>query len=125
MCTLGFKGRGYSPDFVRNYRVIHKTLNNDENTVITVTEYMDSICTACPHKLDETLCRSQHTISQLDMNHAKILKLSPGEKMTWKEAKVRIKENMTVAKFHKACSVCRWKKYGVCQKSLESLLHDG
>ncbi len=55
MCTLGFQGKGYSLDFVRNYRNIHKTLKEDENTLIEVVKYMtlekfDQACTGCDWK---------------------------------------------------------------------------
>jgi hypothetical protein len=123
MCTLGFRGKGYSLDFVRNYKNIANTLKQDENTLLEVAEYMDDICTPCPNKIDEIVCKSQEKILRLDKAHSEVLKLKPGEVMSWKDAKARIKNNMTLEKFDKACEGCDWKKYGVCEESLKELLN--
>jgi len=122
MCTLGFQGHGYSADFVRNYRKIAARLNSDENTPIEVVANMDDICTPCPNRLNEKLCKNQDKISQLDTRHQEVLKLKAGDVLSWKDAKIRIKQNMTIQKFDYACDGCSWKDYGICQKSLERLL---
>lgn len=122
MCTLSFRGKGYSLGFIKNYHKIVQKLAADENTLIEVVGNMDSICSACPNQMSETLCSSQSKITKLDSKHQEVLKLTPGEKLSWKEAKLRIREHMTVDKFHLACAECSWKRYGVCQDSLENLL---
>lgn len=121
MCTLGFRGKGYSADFVRNYKKIVQQLNNDDQTQIEVVEFMDSICSACPNKIDEIICKTQDKISKLDSAHAAALSLVPGDVFTWSEAKKRIKKYMSIEKFHTACQGCSWKEYGICQKALEDL----
>ena len=42
MCTLAFSGKGYSLGFIKNYKKIVQELNNNEDTLIEVVEYMDS-----------------------------------------------------------------------------------
>lgn len=121
MCTLGFSGKGYSADFVRNYKKIAQTLEGNEDTLIQVATSMDDICSACPNKIDETICKTQDKITKLDANHSETLKLVPGEIMSWKQAKMRIKKNMTIEKFLLDCQDCSWQKYGLCQAALEAL----
>ena len=84
---------------------------------------MDDICFACPNKIDEILCKTQDKITKLDAAHSAVLQLVPGEVMSWKRAKERIKKHMDVEKFLTSCKSCSWQKYGVCQKSLEEFLH--
>jgi hypothetical protein len=122
MCTLGFQGKGYSLDFIKNYKKIIQTLSENEDTLIEVAEYMDDICSVCPNKLDEVLCKTQDKITELDRKHSAVLQLKPGEIMSWRQAKERIKTHMSVEKFTDSCSVCSWQKYGVCQRALESLV---
>lgn len=119
LCTLCFQGKGYSPDFIRNYKSIVKNLADD--TPIQVTEYTDSICAPCPHKR-ELKCASQIKIEILDKNHAEALPLKINETLTWREAKQRIKNNMTLEKFHQICATCSWKEYGLCEKVLTEFL---
>lgn len=123
MCTLSFRGKGYSLGFVKNYKKIVAKLNSDENTMIEVAEYMDDICAPCPNKLDNTICKIQNKIVRLDKNHAEILDIKPGDRMSWGEAKQRIKEKMSVEKFDNACSGCQWKPYGLCEMSLKELIN--
>ncbi len=122
MCTLSFRGKGYSLGFVRNYKKIAQELSENEETQIEVVQFMDSVCSACPNKIDEIVCKTQDKISKLDSAHAAALSLKVGDIFTWKQAKERIKKNMSVEKFHTACYGCSWKEYGVCQQSLENLI---
>ena len=123
LCTLCFQGKGYSPDFIRNYKKIVKELKSDEGdkTPIVVTSVTDSICAPCPNKQD-LLCKTQAKITALDEAHAAVLALQAGEHLTWGEAKQRIKEKMTLADFHKICEPCSWKSYGLCETVLTDFL---
>jgi hypothetical protein len=123
MCTLGFRGKGYSTHFVRNYKKIVQTIHGDENTLIEVVQHMDDVCSACPNKIDDIICKTQSKITKLDAAHSSALYLVPGEVMSCKQAKDRIKKHMSVEKFLLSCKGCSWQKYGVCQESLEQLLY--
>lgn len=120
LCTLGFQGKGYSPNFVRNYKHIHKTLTDSPNTTIHIVDKTDSICSQCPFKQD-SLCQNQTKIQALDKKHQKMLDLKIGSKISWAQAKQVIKEKATLEGFHQACSLCEWKKYGFCEKALKDL----
>lgn len=119
MCTLGFEGKGYSDEFVANYSKIAEQLRGPlgDQTEIEVVNQTDSICAPCPHRR-EALCETQEKITKLDNAHAEILNLIPGEVLTWQEAKQRIKNSMTLERFHAACEPCAWKKLGVCETAL-------
>jgi hypothetical protein len=125
LCTLGFQGKGYSPSFVANYQEIHAQLHsaNGDNTSIHVVAHTDSICAPCPHKRDLN-CAAQEKITRLDQLHAEVLAIKPGDVLTWGEGKQRIKEKMTLEKFHTICESCEWKKYGMCEKTLRHFLEE-
>ena len=105
MCTLGFRGKGYSADFVRNYRKLVQTIARDEDILIEVVQYTDDVCSACPNKIDYIACKTQSKISKLDAAHIAVLQLIPGEVMSWKQAKDRIKKHMNVEKFLLSCKL--------------------
>lgn len=123
MCTLGFQGKGYSLGFIKNYKNIVKILHENEDTLIEVVEYMDDICSPCPNRQDNVVCKTQDKILRLDQAHLKILGLTLGQIISWKEAKEQIRKHMTLEKFDQACTGCEWKKYGVCADSLQTLLN--
>lgn len=122
LCTLGFQGKGYSPKFIANYKAICERLKSEggDDTLITVVGDTDSICSPCPHRRGQT-CTSQEVISVLDQAHAEVLAIKPGDQLTWEEAKRRLKQNMSLASFDKACASCSWKAMGICEQALRNL----
>lgn len=121
LCTLSFQGRGYSPQFVENYAQIVENLQKNEETLIQVVTHKDSICKACPH-LSANGCSTEEKVRALDKRHAHILNLKAEDQVSWKEAKKRLKDHMTLENFHLACAGCEWKVWGVCEASLKALL---
>lgn len=122
MCALGFQGKGYSPAFINNFQNIMNQLNSPGggDIPISITPYTDTICAPCPHRQDKS-CDKQSLISTLDQAHASALDLTTAS-ITWTEAKLRIKERITVDVFHNICEGCNWKSLGVCEAAL-NLLH--
>ena len=53
LCTLGFQGKGYSPDFVKNFSEIADVLRGEDGDeqLIKVIKNCDDICRACPRAL--------------------------------------------------------------------------
>lgn len=122
LCTLGFQGKGYSPDFVENYIQVKEALQNDEELPIHVIPHLDSVCTVCPHN-QGGICATEEKIRSLDNRHSRVLGLASGDVLTWGAAKQRIKDKMTLAAFHEACKGCQWKPLGICEKALK--IHRG
>jgi len=124
MCSLCFQGKGYSDEFVENFFKIVNQLReeNGDDVEIEVVAETDDVCAPCPSRR-EKLCTKQVTIDQLDENHANVLRLKPGDVLTWGEAKQRIKEYMSLENFHQACAPCSWKSLGICEKILRE--HSG
>jgi hypothetical protein len=122
LCSLAYQGLGYSAAFVKNYDKIIKIIRADDETPIQVIMGLDNICKSCPHSQIKTnRCVSQEKISKLDKAHREILALHPGEILTWREAKKRIKNNFSLEDFHKACEPCEWKNMGMCEDALIKL----
>ena len=123
LCALNFKGKGYSPSFVDNFKQIMQTLNapDGDNAKIKVIDHLDAICEPCPHNRGNT-CAKQTKIESLDNRHAKALDIQAGDVLSWGEAKQRIKSKINVAVFHQICKGCSWKSLGVCEKGLRSFL---
>ena len=124
LCTLGFQGKGYSPHFVENYKQIVEVIQKDEELPIQVVVHEDFICRACPHQ-DMGGCAVEEKIKGLDARHAQILRLKQGDVLSWREAKQRLRDYMTLEGFHQACSGCEWKELGVCESALKKLRATG
>ena len=122
LCTLGFEGAGYSPGFIREVAKIVDRLSapNGDSTPIQVTTLTDSICRACPHRRG-VRCHNEASIQALDGAHAAVLKLHPGQVLTWGEAKELLRTEMTAEHFERACGGCAWKRLGKCEGALARL----
>lgn len=123
MCSLAFQGKGYSSAFVENMWSVVNALRQSDATEIEIVPGLDNICQPCPHNLGHK-CQSQSEIEFLDLQHMKALTLSFGERLTWGDAKNRIKKQMSVEKFTSVCSTCSWQKSGICEKALRDLLNE-
>ncbi len=49
LCLQGFRGEGYSPDFIDNMAAIHARLQSNPETQVRVTDTPDYFCAACPN----------------------------------------------------------------------------
>jgi len=119
LCAFCFKGRGYSPAFIANFKQIMAQLMANDTTPIEIINHTDSICAPCPHRTNKT-CTSQEKISKLDQAHATALDIKVGERITWREAKKIIAEKISLETFHYICADCEWKAYGICEEVLQT-----
>lgn len=123
LCTVGFEGKGYSESFVENYARIAQGLRGTpegDAAVIEVVAGTDSICEPCPNRRGE-LCETETKIGSLDSAHARVLGIRAGDRLTWGEAKAKIRDRMTIEKFRTACAPCAWQRAGMCEKALTKL----
>ena len=116
-CTLGFQGKGYSPEFVENFSAIKSALSDD--TKIKVVEFTDDICVPCPSRRNN-MCVQQRKIETLDSRHKIALRLEYDQILTWGTAKKRLAQ-LTIQDHHRICDGCQWKELGVCAEALKEI----
>lgn len=123
LCSLGFQGKGYSETFTANMSAIvmgRLRAPSGDDTMIEVVGATDDICAPCPKRRD-ALCTVQPKIERLDAAHSLALSLSPGDRLTWGEAKARIRANVPAGSLVGLCAGCEWQPYGMCDAALEQL----
>lgn len=120
LCTLCYRGEGYSQYFTEKYTALTERLRDERggsSTIIRVVDGADSICSFCPNMKDE--CLTEDKVSLLDLEHGKLLDLSPGQIITWGEARQRIISLISPEDFNRICEPCGWKEMGICLKALK------
>lgn len=108
---------------MRHYLDIARQLREmpeGDDTLIEVVSHTDSICAPCPNRRD-LLCTTEDKVQALDARHAEVLELKAGDRLTWREAKERIKRKIDVEVHGRICDPCGWKPYGICEKALLAL----
>ena len=122
LCSLGFEGKGYSPDFTANMTaIVMGRLRSaaGPQVEIEVTFAADDICTPCPARIGQG-CESQGKIEKLDRAHAAALGLADGERLRWGVALERMRA-LPEGILDEICAPCQWLAYGMCNRALERL----
>lgn len=121
LCTINFKKKGYSPDFVQNFSKILKQLKDNPDQKITIVGQADSICSACP-KRHHAEC-DKPLILTLDKRHADAFGLTPGSIVSWAEAFQKIRQKLTIPLFLQICQGCPWLDVGICLENIKKILN--
>lgn len=123
LCSLGFRGKGYSDGFTANMAsIVEGRLRapGGDDAMIEVVGATDDICAPCP-KRRGTLCESQDKIARLDARHARALGLFVGTTLSWGEAKRRIVRRVPPGALTQLCAGCQWLDLGLCNSALTAL----
>lgn len=125
LCVHGFRGMGYSPEFVRKMGEIVRDIRNGEVTYpIRVIMGLDDACGACPNK-GEGFCnaspRSDEHVLSLDKRIMEHIGLSHGELIDKNELVRRTAERVVPEDLDALCRSCSWLPYGVCKDGIRLL----
>ena len=125
ICLLGFRGLGYSPEFLQDMtRIVFKLLSYPE-TMIEVVYGPDDICTPCPFLRNggcyEEGPHSEEIIKRRDSAVMMKLGLVPGGKVTWAAVEREIRLSISPKDLEQMCRDCKWLPLGYCVAGLEKL----
>lgn len=120
LCALGFAGYGYSDAFTANMARLVLPMRAEDATPLRLVAGLDPICAPCPERRGAA-CAKQPKIERLDRAHAAALGLAPGDRLTWGEARERIRARVRPADLAILCADCRWLHLGLCERALSAL----
>jgi hypothetical protein len=125
LCLQGFRGRGYSDEFIREMSAIHAALAADPDTPVRVLATPDRLCAACPN-LKAGGCtlggpdHEAHMRAQ-DQDVLHRLWLAPGDVVPWHEVLRRIARSVRGDHLPAICTTCPWLSLGWCAEGIEAL----
>ncbi|MGE3154343.1 MAG: DUF1284 domain-containing protein [Nitrospiraceae bacterium] len=125
LCLQGFRGEGYSPEFVANMAAIHQALTQSHGSQIEVIAAPDVICAACPHR-QPTGCRANGERSEevmIEQDHVVMrrLGLNVGDRLRWGDLLDRIRNSIDGDELPAICGNCRWLRLGYCREGINRL----
>ncbi len=126
LCLLGFRGLGYSPEFVENMSHIAERLRSFPQIQLEILGQPDDICSQCPF-LGEGGCQdkgpqSEEERRKRDLDVMERIEVEEGGKLTWSEAEERIRSALTPGDLERICRDCEWLPQGYCTQGLENLI---
>ena len=124
LCILGFRGLGYSREFVSNMRKVVGKLRSDPSFPIILVVGCDAICVSCPHNKEGKCLRKANSEVDVPIQDSELLRrlgLEAGSQMPAAEAWEEVKEKLAPEDLTEICGDCEWLGLGYCAEGLERL----
>ena len=122
LCLHGFRGLGYSPEFVANMQAVKDRLLDSPIIEVEVTITPDDICAACPHLAYDRCSKKEDSETRISAKDAEVLRrlsLSPGDRLPAEDLFALIAERFH-AGISDICSSCRWYPLGWCEEGIRT-----
>lgn len=124
LCVHGFKGMGYSSDFVEKMsEIVEEIRDQTIDFPIQVVVGLDETCSFCPNK-KEDYCNSPKSNSfviNLDEKVVRHLGLKAGEEYKKSELVSLVAQKVKPEDLDHLCEDCSWLSYGVCKEGIANL----
>jgi hypothetical protein len=132
LCLQGYKGLGYSPEFIRKMDEVTDLLRSKPETEVQVICAPDVFCAVCPnldgnHCVADELKNTGKVIGTPDestlMDYLVLKKLGfrENEIHRWSAILETIGRNVSSSDMDLLCGGCRWREYPYCANALDAL----
>jgi hypothetical protein len=125
LCLQGFRGKGYSPDFVENLIEINNALVDNEDLSVRAVAMPDDVCLVCPNlKMNGCNLKGpgfESSMLSQDRRVLSLLNIREGEILSWREITERIGKKMRGEMLPLICGDCPWLPLGYCEEGIERL----
>jgi len=126
ICQLGFKGKGYSREFVDNMSKVLNDLRKDRLALVMIVDKPDNICKYCPNLFQDQCfsddkMSSEKRIKKMDQFVIKTLQININTPYYWQDIQNKIAENFTLHHMDILCKNCQWYKLQFCKEGLRNL----
>jgi len=118
LCVLGFRGYGYSEDFIEHLTKISKEVKK-KSTVIKIISQKDDVCKYCPNSA--TKCKEDIEPKSIDELVLSKLKIESGSILKSGAIYTKLRKNIDVSDLDIICFSCPWLKKGWCKQGLKEL----
>ena len=117
LCTQGYSGKGYSPEFVENMNAITTVLRADPSAAVDIVFCTDDICEKCPQKLGEDLCERNDKVKGFDQKVTDYFGIEE-KRYIYREIVAQINRAMTSQMMDNICGGCSWYPISACRKKI-------
>ncbi|MFX4302810.1 DUF1284 domain-containing protein [Alicyclobacillus tolerans] len=119
LCMLGFRGMGYSKEFVEHMKNVYNQLRIEPQTEVLIVTGPDELC----HYFPDNQCYHCEDKNVADRDQQILVKLGlhSGQKLAWQSVESRIRQHMHPSDIAVLCSTCSWRSYGVCEEGVQRI----
>lgn len=119
-CLLGYRGMGYSAEYVENMTRLHQTLRSNPKTLIQLVKGPDELCEKYPNT-GEYHCQDANIYTR-DAVILEKLGLKIGQILSWEQIESSIRQHVIPSVIQTVCETCSWRIYGVCEEGIQEVL---
>lgn len=119
-CLLGYRGMGYSPEYVENMTRLHQTLRENPKIKIQLVKGPDQLCEKYPNS-GVYHCQEDN-IYERDAVILEKLGLKLGQIVNWEDIELLIRTYIIPSDIQRVCKSCSWRSYGVCEEGIQEIL---
>ena len=126
LCLQGFRGKGYSADFVERMGAVATELRRNPERLVRVLATPDTFCAVCPHGKDGcTLGGPGHeaNIRLQDESVLERLGIEAGVEMPWHSLVRRLAVHIQGIDLGEICTTCPWLPLGWCAEGIDAAQH--
>ncbi len=123
LCILGFKGLGYSKDFIKNMEKVISDINSGSYSIKIITG-CDVICSVCPFRKNNKCYKekdSERRVKKRDLEVMKRLKVKIGDEFPPKKLWALVAKRIVPSDIPIICKGCEWLSLGYCIEGLLKL----
>lgn len=121
LCLLGFRGMGYSAEYVKNMSHIYHTLQKSPHTFIQMVHGPDDLCAKFPHSNQIIYHCEDDNIYHRDEVILSKLQLEEKQIIPWMDICHAIQNFIVPSDIETICHTCSWRSYGVCAEGIKDL----
>ena len=123
VCLFGFRGLGYSPEFVENMNQLLQEMKAERQLAIQVTDEPDDICRACPYDVHDKCIKngigSELIVKGMDRRVMQVLNIATGEIVQADAIFSLVRQKIRAQDLKEICQGCQWQGLGYCVEGLE------
>lgn len=120
LCLLGYRGMGYSKEYVQNMTSLHEVLRTVPDTDILIVNEPDDLCAKFPN--NQPYHCEDDNIRERDQSILNKLGIHQGQVLAWSTVQNLIMKNFSASDVPTLCSTCSWKAYGVCEEGVQETI---
>lgn len=121
-CLLGYRGMGYSEEYVENMTRLHQNLRENPKTLIQLVKGPDQLCEKYPNS-GAYHCQDEN-IYERDAAILEKVGLKLGQILKWEDIESCIRKLVVPSDIQILCETCSWRSYGVCEEGIREI-HEG
>jgi uncharacterized protein len=119
LCLPGYRGMGYSREYVVEMTKLHTTLRLYPDTTVEIVLGPDDLCAHFPSDGD---CHCMEKgVFERDVQVLSELGLQVGDVVTWSIVEERIRSALDAKDIDRICPTCPWRSYGVCAEGIDRI----